>query len=69
MSTVRDEILQAPLRLPDADRLAIANQLLETLPEDVDDDSSFAEELGRRSGNWEGAISWDQLREEQDGLK
>lgn len=68
MPVTRDEILEAALRLPEVDRLAIVNRLLETLPDDPpglsDDDSAFAEELERRSNDWEGAVPWEQLRDE-----
>jgi hypothetical protein len=66
MSANRDEILQAALELPEADRFIIANRLLSTLPEDfpglADDAPDFIEELERRSGDWEGAIPWEELR-------
>jgi hypothetical protein len=56
------------LQLSESDRLAIVNRLLETLPADVPDvvgdDSEFAEELQRRSGDWDGAVPWNELREE-----
>jgi hypothetical protein len=68
MSEIRDEILTAALKLPESDRLAIVNRLLETLPEDAPDlavgDSDFEEELLRRSGDWDGAVTWDELRDE-----
>ncbi len=68
MATTRDEILTAALQLSESDRLAIVNQLLETLPADVpdvgEDDSEFAEELERRSGNWDGAVPWEELRDQ-----
>ena len=68
MSATRDEILTAALQLSESDRLAIVNRLLETLPADVSDlgvdDSEFAEELQRRSGDWDGAVPWDELRDE-----
>jgi len=68
MPTARDEVLRAALQLPETDRLVIANQLLETLPDNFpglsDDDAEFAAELLRRSGDWNGAIPWEQLKGE-----
>jgi hypothetical protein len=68
MQATRDEVLKAALQLSEADRLAIANELLDTLPEDLpglsDDDPDFAEELERRSGDLEGSMKWEELREE-----
>ena len=68
MSATRDEILTAALALSESDRLAIVNRLLQTLPADVPDvavdDPDFAEELERRSGDWDGAVPWEQLRDE-----
>ena len=68
MLTSRDEILQAALELAEADRLVIANRLLETLPDNMpglaDDSPDFVEELERRSGDWDGAVPWEQLRDD-----
>ncbi len=68
MSATRDEILTAALLLSESDRLAIVNRLLETMPADAPDfgvdGPDFAEELQRRSGDWDGAVPWDQLRDE-----
>ena len=68
MSITPDEILDAALQLAEGDRLAIVNRLLESLPEDppglVLDEDEFANELQRRSGDQEGAVPWEQLREE-----
>jgi hypothetical protein len=68
MPATRDEILDAALQLPESDRLAIASRLMETIPEDfpglADDDPEFDAELKRRSGDTEGSISWEELRDE-----
>lgn len=52
MPADRDEILDGALKLPDFDRLLIAERLLETVPEDVTglslDDPNFVEEVTRR---------------------
>lgn len=56
MPDSREEILNAALQLSEADRLVIANRLLDTLSEDVPglamDDPALAAELDRRSGGW-----------------
>ena len=66
--TTRDDILTAALQLPEPDRLILANQLMDTLPEDLpglsDDSPEFLEELERRSGDQEGTVSWDDLRDD-----
>lgn len=68
MPATRDEILNAALSLPESDRLAIANRLLDTLPEDSpglsDEDPQFAAELDRRSGDLAGAVPWEELRDQ-----
>jgi hypothetical protein len=60
--------LDAALRLPEEDRLAIVSRLLESLPDSPPgwsvDDPEFDAELERRSGDWEGAVPWEQLRDE-----
>jgi hypothetical protein len=40
------------------------NQLPDELPGLADDASDFVEELERRSGDWEGAVPWEALRDE-----
>ena len=66
MPTTRDEILEVALLLSEGDRLAIVDRLLETLPDEwpglSDSDPLFTEELEQRSGDWEGAIPWSQLK-------
>ena len=62
-----DEVLDSALRLPANDRLLIASRLLATLPDefadsDLLDDAEFTAELERRSGDWLGAVSWDDLK-------
>ncbi|MSR58223.1 MAG: hypothetical protein EXS05_11170 [Planctomycetaceae bacterium] len=68
MPATRDEILDAALQLSESDRFAIANRLMETLPEELpgfsEDDPDFGAELDRRSGDTSDAIPWEQLREE-----
>lgn len=68
MQATRDEILRAALQLSEADRLALVDELMDTLPEDPpglsDDDPDFAKELERRTGDLEGSMTWEELREE-----
>ncbi len=67
MPTTRDEILEAALQLSEADRLVIASEFLETLPKDLPGlamaDPGLMAELERRSGDLEGSIPWEQLRD------
>ncbi|MDC0274257.1 MAG: hypothetical protein P8M30_14465 [Planctomycetaceae bacterium] len=68
MTTTRDDILEAAIKLSDADRLVIANRLLETLEHDIPgakvDDPELLELLEKRSGQWEHSLSWDELRKQ-----
>ncbi|HVV99754.1 MAG TPA: hypothetical protein VHB77_05420 [Planctomycetaceae bacterium] len=68
MLTTRDEILKAALQLSEAERLSLVDELMNTLPKEAlglsVDDPDFAEELQRRSGDWEGSIRWEDLRDE-----
>jgi hypothetical protein len=68
MPTTCDEILEAALQLSEDERLLIVNRLLETLPEDLpgldSDDPGYLAELERRSGDLDGAVPWEVLREE-----
>ena len=66
MTTNVAEVLHAALELSEQERLTLVGQLLETLPrESADDDEvAFAAELDRRSGDWQGSVPWDQLRDE-----
>lgn len=52
----------------EVDRLVIATWLMEALPDELpglsDDAPDFAAELDRRSGDVDGAIPWEQLRDE-----
>ena len=68
MAGTREEILEAAMRLSDEDRFLIASELLETLPDDLPglswEDPEFLAELERRSGDLEGSVPWEQLRDE-----
>jgi hypothetical protein len=68
MPATREQILEAALKLPEEDRFVIASELLGTLPEELPalawDDPGLAAELERRSGDRDGAVPWEQLRDE-----
>lgn len=68
MQATRDEILEAALKLSEEERFSIASALFDTLPDETPglstDDPQFTEELKRRSGDLEGSVTWEQLRDE-----
>ncbi len=69
-STVkRDQLLEDAQQLSVADRLILAQQLLDTLPDDLPgldfSGDELAQELLRRSGDYEDSITWSELRNEQ----
>jgi hypothetical protein len=70
MPITRDDVLAAALQLSDDDRLLVATQLLETLPDELPgldlDAAALSAELQRRSGDWNGAVAWDELKREVD---
>jgi len=63
-----DELLDAVLQLSESDRLMIASRLLEGLSADAPgldgDGPGLAAELQSRSGDHEGAVPWQVLRED-----
>ena len=63
-----EQIPVAALKLPEIDRLVIANSLMDTLPDDLAalsvDDPDLLDELDRRWQNRDGTIPWRQLRDE-----
>ncbi|MEX2288387.1 MAG: hypothetical protein WD648_14925 [Planctomycetaceae bacterium] len=67
MSASSDDILKAALQLSEQDRLEIASRLLETVPEEPPglsaDSPEFFAELERRSGRWEDAIPWEEVKD------
>lgn len=63
---ISQDFLESILGLPESERLFVARRLLETLPdaisaEEIDEEAYFAE-LERRSGDWEGAVTWAELK-------
>ena len=66
MSANREEILQSALELPEADRLQIATELIDSVAGDWpgwnSDDPEFAAELERRAEDGSEAIPWDLVR-------
>ena len=63
-----DPVFDAAMQLPEEARLHLAACLLESLPtEDTGpslDDPAFVDELDRRFSDLEGAVSWNELRDE-----
>jgi len=68
METTRDDILNAAQKLSQADRLIIANQILETLESELPgadlESSDLLIRLEQRSGQWEQSLSWEQLQQQ-----
>ena len=64
MISTPQEILEAGLKCAEHERLAIANGLLESVSDDIDelDDDELLEELKRRSGDREGAVPWSVIK-------
>ena len=62
------EILEAAMKMPDADRLAIASCLMETLPDEIvaldADDPELLNELDRRWQSRHDTVPWTSLRGE-----
>lgn len=67
----QSELLSAVLELPESDRLAIAEALLSSLPDEVTDvdsldDAAFEQELLRRSQEMQAddsaGVSWSELK-------
>jgi hypothetical protein len=63
---ISQDFLESILGLPESERLLVASRLLETLPdatttEEINEEAYFAE-LERRSGDWEGAVTWAEFK-------
>lgn len=60
------EMLDSVLQLTEAERLFIAGRILETLPDEIameaTNEDEYLAELERRSGDWQGAVPWPELR-------
>lgn len=60
------EVLESVLQLPEAERLLIVGKILETLPDEIStaelSEDEFLAELDRCSDDWEGAVSWAELK-------
>ncbi len=71
MNPTREAVLEAALNLPEQDRAALVEALLESLsPDDevADDDTLFAELEARWADfqrSREGTISWDELKRQE----
>lgn len=70
MSPTADSLLKSALSLPEAERVAIADALLSSLPDDeVDaDEEAFLKELHRRSEEMDNdpsaSIAWEDLKDQ-----
>jgi hypothetical protein len=64
----RSEILKAALELPETDRLLLAQELMETIPEESElgfvHNPGFLEELERRANDGSPRIPWEQVQEQ-----
>ncbi len=68
MSQTPNELLDAILKLSEPERLMIVERLMDDISEDApglsSDDPELTNELRRRSGDWNRAASWEQVREQ-----
>ena len=66
--TTRQEIFDAVMGLSAEDRAELAKRIIETLPPDDDswsfDDPEFVAEMDRRSGDLNGSVTWEELRDQ-----
>ena len=68
MSDQTQLILETALSLPETERLAIAETLLQSVPDDIEalDDAAFAAELDRRWNEFQRdpsvAVPWSEVR-------
>ena len=68
MSDQTQSILETALSLPENERLAIAETLLQSVPDDIEalDDAAFAAELDRRWNEFQRdpsvAVPWSEVR-------
>lgn len=62
------QVLDAALQLPEAERYALVSRLLEATPDELPglslDDDDLIAELDRRFADRSGAIDWNDLRAE-----
>jgi putative addiction module component (TIGR02574 family) len=66
MSPQANEVLQAALQLTDAEKLDLANRLLDTLPPELlDEDEAWAAELNRRANDSpDQFVPWEEVRKQ-----
>jgi len=66
MSGSAEHLLQAAAELTPEDRLDVAVRLMDSLPDQPEvpsiEDEGFAAELRRRSGDYAGSMTWEELR-------
>jgi hypothetical protein len=69
MESSSDVIVEAAMKLPESERLAVVSRLLETLPPGdvcmLVDDPLLRDELDRRFDDRDGSVSWSELRAEK----
>ena len=68
MSDDANAILEAAMQLPESERLLLASQIMDSLPEEdlttAVDDPDLLAELDRRFADADGAVSWSELEAE-----
>jgi len=73
MSAAHDEILTSVLSLPEADRILLATEILDSVAEPMPgmsiDDSNLAEELNRRHASMDDSISASELFSRLDEIR
>jgi len=73
MSVAHDEILKSALLLPEADRILLATEILDSVAEPMPgmsiDDPNFAEELNRRRASMDDSISASELFSRLDEIR
>lgn len=66
MSSTRAEVLKSAMDLSESDRLLLATELMETVPEDLldwsIDDPGLIAELESRDGDGSPGISWESVK-------
>lgn len=66
MSATREEVLKSAMALSEADRLLLATELMDTVPDDLPgwsiDDPEFQNELDRRANDGSQGIPWEAVQ-------
>jgi putative addiction module component (TIGR02574 family) len=68
MTNARTALLNSAMELTESERLLLATELMDTVPDDLDlwslDDPDFAAELDRRAQDGTPGIPWETVRAE-----